>query len=416
MEKDKQSKLYEMLKNMSDYSIEQPEVIEKICKDIFLPQVYVPAVDLLVEAFLTVHSFSLLMLEGLISNASAILRILIEQVSTLTVICKNEKAMMSFIAMQKRKEGYYSRWSNTERKAFKNFLLKEYGYNSESAVKDYLDYGWIREIDDDRSQRSDRLIIKAAHLEEMIVDINNTLNAFAHGQLSSFAILRNKDYADKHVSRIIMATGKLFLFLCSAKQEWLVNGYLTDDKYFNCYLNAKILYTDLNSRAVSARINEIVLNNENLDREICYSINTLNHTRGLLYQADLNIQQANMLAVAYRYNLQNIATMLLYKLFPSMVNQAIKNSDTFEQVVKSCDCSKLNIIYNSDLHVFDLNGLLEANKMINDNWGPKLESGDFAELDESFINDFTTFVHRLFMIAFPNINPGELIEQFISII
>lgn len=404
-----------MLTNMSDYSVEQPAVISKICIDIFLPQVYIPAVDLLVEAFLTVRSFSLLMLEGLISNASAILRILIEQVSALTVICKNEKAMLSFIAMQKRKEGYYSKWSEKERKDFKDYLRKEYGYNNEGAVKDYLDYGWIRDINDDRSQRSDRLIIKSAHLEEMIEDINNTLNAFAHGQLSSFALLRDKIYADKHVSRIIMAAGKLFLFLCSAKQEWLVNGYLTDDKYFNSYLNAKILYTDLNSRAVSTRINEIVLGSNDLDREICYSINTLDHTRGLLYQAELNLRQANVLAVAYRYNLQSITTMLLYKVFCNTVGETIKNGGTFEQIVEACNHDKLNEIYNADSHVFPLDELLKANKTIDDNWCPKLETGDFAELDESFVNDFTTFVHRLFMIAFPNVNPAELIGQFISI-
>ena len=191
--------------------------------------------------------------------------------------------------------------------------------------------------------------------------------------------------------------------------------YLTDDKYFNSYLNAKILYTDLNSRAVSARINEIILESNDLDREICYSINTLDHTRGLLYQAELNLRQANVLAVAYRYNLQSITTMLLYKVFCDTVGKTIKNGGTFEQIIEACNNDKLNEIYSADSHIFRLGELLKANKTIDDNWCPKLETGDFAELDESFINDFTTFVHRLFMIAFPNVNPAELIEQFISI-
>lgn len=89
MEKDKQAKLYEMLKHMSDYSIEQPKAIEQLCNDLFISASDAPAIDFLVEAFLTVHSFCLLMFDGLVSNASAILRILIEQVAALTVICRN---------------------------------------------------------------------------------------------------------------------------------------------------------------------------------------------------------------------------------------------------------------------------------------------------------------------------------------
>ena len=415
MDKTKQRKLYEMLTNMSDYSVQQPKEIGTLCKDIFLNRVYTPAVDLLVEAFLTVRSFSLLMFEGLIASASALLRILIEQVSTLTVICKNEKAMLSYISFQRKKANYYGKDSIGYQKELKKFLKKEYGYDNEGAVKEYLDYGWIRNVVDNKSLRSDKLIIKTAHLEEMITDISETLNSFAHGQMSSFAIVRNKTFGDKHISRIIMAAGKLFLFLCSAKQEWLVNGYATDDKYFNSYLNAKIFYTDLNARSVNSRICEIVMETGDLDREICYSMNTLDHTRGLLYHSEINMVQANVLSVAYWYNLQNITTMLLYKLFPQNLKRAIKKDGQFEQVLEECGLDLLNNIYKLDLHHFNLLELINTNKIINDNWCPKLENGDFSEVDELFINDFTTYVHRLFMMAFPNINPRELIEQYISL-
>ncbi len=96
-----------MLECMSNYSTKQPKVIENICNSSFISPAYDSALNLLVEAFLSIHAFCLLMFEGLVSNASAIVRILIEQVSILNIICHNDKAMQEYIKFRGWKKHYY---------------------------------------------------------------------------------------------------------------------------------------------------------------------------------------------------------------------------------------------------------------------------------------------------------------------
>ena len=194
------------------------------------------------------------MFEGLISNASAILRILIEQVSSIVVVSKNPDVMSNFIAFYNKKKNYYGS-EGVEHIKYRNQLIKECGHSSEYDIKNYLDYGWIRILHKDKTQRSSTIIIKEAHLEEMIFDINEHLNAFAHGKRSIFDYANKKDLVDKHISRIIMAAGKMFLLLCHSKQELLVQETIDYDKNFESYINAKLLFLDLNARATNKNIN-----------------------------------------------------------------------------------------------------------------------------------------------------------------
>ncbi len=416
MEKNKQSKLYEMLKNMSDYSIEQPKVIEDLCSELFISPAYAPALDLMVEAFLTVHSFSLLMFEGLISNASAILRILIEQVSAVTVICNNPKAMTEFLKFQTWKKQYYSS-KGEEHEKIRDFLFEkaEYRHKNESALKDYLDYGWIRALNNNKSERSEQLIIKEARLEEMIVDINEQLNAFAHGQRSIFSFIRNKDLSDKHISRIIMTAGKLFLFLCHAKHKLLVNENMTSDKFFNSYLNAKILFLDLNARAVNSRIIDFIKCSNNIDRDIVYSISSLDHKRGLMYQSELNYLQVNMVARAYVLDLINFMFMISYKYFFNSNADLFSGAKNLTDLVKAVGTDKLSERYNRISHLIQFDKLVEMVDLIDDNWGPMKADNTFSELDEIVMTDFTSLVHSLFDEAYKDFDKKELLKAFVPI-
>lgn len=416
MEKDKQSKLYEMLKNMSDYSIEQPKVIEDLCNGLFVSPAYSPALDLMVEAFLTVHSFALLMFEGLISNASAILRILIEQVATVTVICRSPKAMNEFLKFQSWKR-HYNNSEGEEHIKIRDFLFENAGYKhkNESALKDYLDYGWIRILNNDKSKRGDKLILKEARLEEMIVDINEQLNAFSHGQRSIFNFIKNKDLTDQHISRIIMISGKLFLFLCSAKHELLDNKSMTNDKFFNSYLNAKILFLDLNARATNNRIIDIVKTTDNLDRDIVYCMSSLDHKRGLMYQSELNYLQANMVARAYVLELNNIMFMICYKLYSNNKEDFFNGVTTLKELIKKVGIDKINSLYNGIQHYVPLDKLIEMTGLIDDKWGPIRHNGTFEDLDEMFLTDFTSLVHSLFDLAYARFDKDELLKSFIPI-
>ena len=405
-----------MLKNMSDYSIEQPKVIGDLCSELFISPAYAPALDLMVEAFLTVHSFSLLMFEGLISNASAILRILIEQVSAVTVICNNPKAMTEFLKFQTWKKQYYSS-KGEEHEKIRVFLFEkaEYRHKNESALKDYLDYGWIRALNNNKSERSEQLIIKEARLEEMIVDINEQLNAFAHGQRSIFSFIRNKDLSDKHISRIIMVAGKLFLFLCYAKHKLLVNENMTSDKFFNSYLNTKILFLDLNARAVNSRIIDFIKCSNNIDRDIVYSISSLDHKRGLMYQSELNYLQVNMVARAYILDLINFMFMISYKYFFTSNADLFSDAKNLTDLVKAVGTDKLSERYNRISHLIQFDKLVEMVDLIDDNWGPMKADNTFSELDEIVMTDFTSLVHSLFDEAYKDFDKKELLKAFVPI-
>ena len=235
MEAEKQNKLYKMLEYMGDFSREQPKAIQKICEELFISPSYAPVIDLMVESFLTVYSFCILMFEGLISNASAILRILVEQVSSIVVVSKNPDVMSNYIAFYNKKKNYYGS-TGDEHTKYRDKLIKECGHSNEYDIKNYLDYGWIRILNKDKTQRSSTIIIKEAHLEEMILDINEHLNAFAHGKRSIFDYAHKKDLVDRHISRIIMAAGKMFLLLCHSKQELLVQETIDYDKNFESYI------------------------------------------------------------------------------------------------------------------------------------------------------------------------------------
>ena len=415
MEEDKRNKLSEMLKHMSDYSIEQPKAIDDLCQELFVSPAYGPAMDLLVESFLTVYSFVLLMSEGLISSASAILRILIEQVAAVTVISENNNAMTEFLKFQTKKKQYYGS-TGVEHERIREYLFKECGYKhkNESALKDYLDYGWIRAINNDKSQRSDKLIIKEAHLEEFIADINEQLNAFAHGQGNMFLFLRNKDLADMHVSRIIMIAGKLFLFLCHSKRKLLFNESIESDKQFSLYLNAKILFLDLNARAINERIIEIIKKTTNLDKDIILSLSTIEHIRGLIYRSELNYIQVNVLARAYVLDLINFTFMICFKLFGESDNffDGIKSlSDLLSQI----GLERVEQLYKSQEHLIPLSMLIEMINRNDDNWVLMRSEGQMSELDENFITDFTSLIHALFEAAYPNVDADELLKPFITI-
>ena len=411
MENNKQDKLYGMLKSMSDYSIEQPKVIEDLCNQAFISPAYAPAINLIVEAFLSVHSFALLMFEGLISNASAILRILIEQVATITVICKDHKAMYEFLRFQKKKTKYYS-LNNDERKSFKTKLIEETGKNfkQESAIKEYLDYGWIRAIRSDKDERGKRLILKEANLEELISDISEQLNAFAHGQRSIFNFINDKNLTDRHVSRIIMISGKLFLLLCYSKHKLLVNESRTHDKFFRMYLNAKILFCDLNARSMNNRIIDIIKTTDNLDRDILYLANTLDNMRGMIYQSELNFAQGNIVARAYVLNLMNFMFMICYKLYcPN--DSVLERIISFDNLIETYK-NKLNQVYESIQHSIPFNNLFEMAIAINDKWGLIKKNGSFDELGEIFLTDFTSFVHALFNLAYPTYDE-KILEEYL---
>lgn len=416
MDKDKESKIYEMLNNMAEYSLEQPAAIETLCNELFISPSYAPLMDLLVESFLTVRSFCVLMFEGLISNASAILRILIEQVAAVTVLASKQNLIPEFLKFQNWKAKYYGS-TGEEKDKIREYLFKESGYKKrkENPLKDFLDYGWIKALYKESNERGDKLIIKEAHLEETVVDIEEQLNAFAHGQRSIFQFVKHKDFADRHISRITMVAGKLFLFLCHAKHELLENYPMSKDKHFHLYLDAKILFCDLNSRATNTNINQIIKSTNNLDRDIYNAIATLDHVRGLMYSSELNYVEVNVLARAYILDLINLMYMCCFKMYSSEKNDYLDNVNCFSKLIDKVSFQKVDDLYNSIPHSIPLDKLIEMVNAIDDKWGPVRKDGSFSELDEIFITDFTTLVHTIFDTIYKEYDANKFMDYFVAI-
>jgi len=141
--------------------------VKKKCKPIFV---------LFADAFLSLHAYSTLMLENCWSQAGAVLRVAIEQVSSLFVLSNYSSTVDDYLKINKIKEDYY-RCENDEKQ--KDFLKANNINFKKRALVEYFDYGWISSVSSSTT-RDD--IIRLSRLEEMLNDIKTVLNPFAHGK------------------------------------------------------------------------------------------------------------------------------------------------------------------------------------------------------------------------------------------
>ncbi|MCR5309265.1 MAG: hypothetical protein K6E21_04060 [Bacilli bacterium] len=178
--------------------------------------------NLIAESFLTLYSYCVLIFNNAWSQAFALLRIGLEQISSVYVLVEMPGALEEYIKLHDLYKKYILLDSREEKKIF----LKEYNVplNKEKA---FFDYGWITKFTEDKTFGRNQ-IIKMAKLDEFIVDIDETLNSFAHGKISVFQMCGNNwavmgDYG----RRANMTVCKLFDFLCCAIHK------LVGDREFN---------------------------------------------------------------------------------------------------------------------------------------------------------------------------------------
>ena len=164
--------------------------------------------NLIADSFLTLYSFCILMKEKAWSQASALLRVGIEQVSAVFILCNIEGALKEYIDLHALRIAYSNIDNERDRKAFLNEKQIKNRYN------DYFDYSWISKFTHDGDYGRDQMI-KLAHLEEFIDDIKQILNPFIHGSVSVFEMSNNNwDTMKKHGRRSCLTCCKLFDFLC----------------------------------------------------------------------------------------------------------------------------------------------------------------------------------------------------------
>lgn len=196
-----------------------------------------PFFNLIADSFLTLFAFCLLMRNHSWSQASALLRMGIEQVSTVWLCADNPNMLDSFLRIAKEKEAYWRMDREEEKRVFR----KEKGLYSSNRVHLYFDYGWIKPFTKDGTYGR-KQIIELANMEEFIPDIENTLNAFSHGSLSIFQFSKdNWELMKRHGRRTSLICCKLFDFLCCSLDRVL--GYdFRASRAHDLYLSFRDIY------------------------------------------------------------------------------------------------------------------------------------------------------------------------------
>lgn len=196
----------ENIKYFFEYYLKQ----EKICKPIY---------NLFADSFLSIHSYTVLTFNRCWSQAGAILRTAIEQISTLTVLVNNEQAMKDYLALDILKRQYYQIEDEEECEKF----VKEHNLPKDDySRKAYFDYSWIRSITK-KPKFSYKDIVKEARLDEVLGDIDVVLNKFVHGKLTIFDFAGpdgSWDVMKKYGRRANMICAKLFDFVCCSYKKF----------------------------------------------------------------------------------------------------------------------------------------------------------------------------------------------------
>ena len=199
-----------------------------------------PFYNLIAESFLTLFSFCKLMNEQAWSQAFALLRIGIEQVSAVFFLADYPNALNDYLELQALKSAYYKLESEDDRKVF----LKENNIKK-NEVNRYFDYGWISKYTSDGSYGRNQ-IIRLTRLEEFIGDIEELLNAFAHGSVSVFQMSGdNWGVMKKYGNRSCLTCCKLYDFLCCSYRKLVGPEQFEKIPLNNFFIIFKTLYHDL---------------------------------------------------------------------------------------------------------------------------------------------------------------------------
>lgn len=152
-----------------------------------------PFIDLQVESYFSIQAFCVLMKEGLVSSACAILRIIIEQASIVSLLTKHEKARDLFYKIRQEKIKYRLATAE-ERKEIKKELALTKRINI-NKVSQYFDYGWYKEAG--CSSMTMKSICETAGLSRIYETVDTFLNQFSHGQISIYQFRRARNNVDK---------------------------------------------------------------------------------------------------------------------------------------------------------------------------------------------------------------------------
>lgn len=382
------AKLYTMLDLMGKYSFGKPGQIEKVCKERNISNKYFHFTTLVVESFFSVYSFYLLVKEALFSNASGVLRTLIEQITAVYVLANNENALERYLEIKDLAAKYENK-EITIRDINEKYNLKI----TERNIELFFDYGWSSSFGSTNWGRDK--IIKESGLEEVLEDFWY-LNKFAHGQMSWYQLLRvnSKDVLDHHIARTIMICGKLFNYLCSATVKYFGENVESDESYV-MFAKIKTLYLNINTYAIRRIVVEKFKKNEDVAPLMEQYIKSTRSSLSMLLEYKFDDLTKNLLAVTCFRQMETVIVMFAY--LHSNHDEYQFNEINLYETLKQNVCSQLEEMYGRIHSRIEFQLFINMLSKMDDMWCPFKDNQFVSEIDKEFYIDIK---HLFDMIEF----------------
>lgn len=192
--------------------------------------------NLIADSFLTLYSYCNLFFNHAWSQAFALLRVGLEQVAAVYILCNVDGAHDEYIKLYDLYLQYIELESEEEKKSFK----KE--NNIKDNINNYFDYSWISKFTMDHKYGRKQLL-ELARLDEFIRDIEESLNAFSHGSISVFQMSKDNWAVMKtYGRRACLTCCKLYDFLCCSYFKLIGVEEFTSLALNNAFIEFKYHY------------------------------------------------------------------------------------------------------------------------------------------------------------------------------
>lgn len=364
-----EDKNYEALELIHSFSKSIIANIDTKLKEKNVKAIETPYVDLMVESYFSVQAFCVLMKEGLVSSATAIIRIILEQVSICYLLSKNKTAKEEFIRIKQEQNKYYLA-SDSEKDAIKNQICSSNGIK-EHKLKQYFDYGWYKTAG--CKAMNLKSICEASRTKHIYDMVDVVINGFVHGQRSVYQFRRQNNGLDyRFLSNLYRYLFDLFFFLVSASVEEYGENVIGDGNK-KIYSMVKALYMDIKARQAEEDLLSRIKSKERIGDDINQYYEFIYNILFMLDKAD-DKREKYLLSQAYlrlskqvivissliaanktdSYDIDTLETVPLYK----------KYKDVFDR-------------YNANL-VIPLPKLLEMVDIADDDWGLGEHDIDYA--------------------------------------
>ena len=195
--------------------------------------------NLIADSFLTLFSYCKLMFENAWSQAFTVLRMGLEQIAAVFLLINTPGALEKYINLHKLKVQFINIESEIDKKTFRK------AHNIPNKYNDYFDYAWVASFTSD-GKYGRKQMIELARLEEFLVDIEQSLNAFSHGSMSVFQMSGdNWNVMKRYGRRANLTCCKLYDFLCCSYHNLIGDEEFRKLPLDNSFRLFKAIYHDV---------------------------------------------------------------------------------------------------------------------------------------------------------------------------